>query len=66
MVPLARASILAVTLEEVKTDVGPDAGGAVLAGAVWTVAVVVVNADLEGIKQTCRSGHNVLLSNPTQ
>lgn len=62
MVPLARGSILAVILEEVKTDMELGAGGGVHAGAVWTVAFVVVKADLEGRQQRRSSEHNVLLS----
>lgn len=64
MVPLALGSIHAVILEEVKADVELGAGGGVHAGAVWTVAFVVVKADLERRQHTCSSEHNVLLSTP--
>lgn len=50
--PLAGDSELAVPLDEVQTEVGLGAGGGVPAGAVRTVAFVVVRADLEGKQQT--------------
>lgn len=47
MVPLALVAVHAVILQEVKADVELGAGGGVCAGAMWTVAFVVVKADLE-------------------
>lgn len=64
MVSLAPGSIRAVILEEVKADVELGAGGGVLARAVWSIAFVVVKANLEGRQQTRSSEHNVVLPTP--